>query len=188
MTDVHINPNPRKRRRPAPSCQECKRRKVKCDRSEPCGHCILSKKQCHYSGHYDHGSSKPSRIDIANGRAPTPVSQVSNGLHRSRAPTVPVIPSLPDLPYATPPQPSVSATGPSPAASEATHPSGGITSATTTTNPGLHHIAAGPQDDDRYRDGRISLNKSRLFGQSHWTNATLEVRHALHTGHQPIPR
>ena len=165
-----VQPNPRKRRRPAPSCQECRRRKVKCDRSEPCGHCGLSKKQCHYG----HGSAQASRF--VNGGTST--SQVVHG----PAPTVHA-----PVPYATPPQASVSAIGPSPASEASrltwgapdeqltTQPSRGIARSSdlgATTNANLDNIAAGP------RDGRISLNKSRLFGQSHWTNSTLEVRHA----------
>lgn len=31
--------NPRKRRRPALSCEQCRRRKVRCDREMPCGPC-----------------------------------------------------------------------------------------------------------------------------------------------------
>ena len=38
----------RKRRRPALSCQECRRRKAKCDGKEPCSHCVLAKKPCDY--------------------------------------------------------------------------------------------------------------------------------------------
>ncbi|KAJ5923445.1 hypothetical protein N7454_008690 [Penicillium verhagenii] len=34
--------NPRKRRRPALSCEQCRRRKVRCDREMPCGPCIKS--------------------------------------------------------------------------------------------------------------------------------------------------
>ena len=34
---------PRKRRRPALSCLECRRRKIKCDRVRPCGPCTHSK-------------------------------------------------------------------------------------------------------------------------------------------------
>ncbi|KAJ5646471.1 hypothetical protein N7490_002843 [Penicillium lividum] len=34
--------NPRKRRRPALSCEQCRRRKVRCDREMPCGPCIRS--------------------------------------------------------------------------------------------------------------------------------------------------
>jgi hypothetical protein len=151
-----VQPHPRKRRQPAKSCQECRRRKVKCDLSEPCGHCRFSQKQCHYA----HGLPEGSRN--FNGRAPI------------------VYVDVPRVPYATPPQASVSAIGPSPAsdvsrltgrapdAQLTARPYGGI--ARSSTN--LDHITTGP------RDGRVSLNKSRLFGQSHWTNSTLEVRRA----------
>ncbi|KAI2624283.1 hypothetical protein GGR54DRAFT_638162 [Hypoxylon sp. NC1633] len=37
---------PRRRRRPALSCLECRRRKIKCDRNDPCAHCVSSKSQC----------------------------------------------------------------------------------------------------------------------------------------------
>jgi hypothetical protein len=39
---------PRRRRRPALSCIECRRRKIKCDRAEPCTHCKASRSQCSY--------------------------------------------------------------------------------------------------------------------------------------------
>lgn len=35
---------PRKRRRPALSCVQCRRRKIKCDRNTPCNNCMQSKK------------------------------------------------------------------------------------------------------------------------------------------------
>lgn len=41
---------PRKRRRPALSCEQCRKRKIKCDRTYPCGQCTLSKTaHCSYS-------------------------------------------------------------------------------------------------------------------------------------------
>lgn len=165
-----VRPNSRRRCRPSRSCRECRRRKVKCDRLEPCGHCVLSKKQCHYG----HGLAQASR----SVNEPASTSQVVPG----RGPNVHV-----HVPYATPPQASVSAIGPSPAsdASRLTgrvpdaqltaQPSRGIARSSdlgATTNTNLDNIAAAPQD------GRISLNKSRLFGQSHWTNSTLEVPRA----------
>ena len=171
-------PSPRKRRRPTRSCQECRRRKVKCDRSEPCGHCVLSKKQCQYG----HGLAQASRT--VNGRAPA--SQVVHEL----APSAHV-----HVPYATPPQASVSQIGPSPASDEsrltgrapdlqlAGQPSRGIVRPSdlgATTKANLENIATGP------RDGGISLNKSRLFGHSHWTNSSLEVPRT-HLS-PPIPR
>ncbi|KAI1412223.1 hypothetical protein F5Y13DRAFT_180292 [Hypoxylon sp. FL1857] len=39
---------PRRRRRPALSCLECRRRKIKCNRNEPCAHCVSAKLQCTY--------------------------------------------------------------------------------------------------------------------------------------------
>jgi hypothetical protein len=39
----------RKRRRPAVACTECRRRKVKCDRSLPCTSCVLSTLACSYN-------------------------------------------------------------------------------------------------------------------------------------------
>jgi len=40
---------PRKRRRPAMSCLECRRRKIKCCRNDPCAHCVSTKAQCTFS-------------------------------------------------------------------------------------------------------------------------------------------
>jgi hypothetical protein len=39
----------RKRRRPAVACTECRRRKVKCDRSLPCTSCVLGTLACAYN-------------------------------------------------------------------------------------------------------------------------------------------
>lgn len=40
---------PRRRRRPALSCLECRRRKIKCDRNDPCAHCVSAKTQCTFT-------------------------------------------------------------------------------------------------------------------------------------------
>lgn len=40
---------PRRRRRPALSCRECRRRKIKCDHNNPCAHCVRHKTQCVYN-------------------------------------------------------------------------------------------------------------------------------------------
>jgi hypothetical protein len=39
---------PRRRRRPALSCLPCRRRKIKCDRVNPCGRCVSTKTRCTY--------------------------------------------------------------------------------------------------------------------------------------------
>jgi hypothetical protein len=47
---VRAAPSQRKRRRPALSCAECRRRKIKCDRNIPCSPCKLAKSAtCTYS-------------------------------------------------------------------------------------------------------------------------------------------
>ncbi|PLB50333.1 hypothetical protein P170DRAFT_508533 [Aspergillus steynii IBT 23096] len=42
--------SPKKRRRPALACLECRRRKVKCDRTTPCGQCTAHRSSCRYVG------------------------------------------------------------------------------------------------------------------------------------------
>lgn len=42
-----------RRQRPALSCWECRRRKIKCDRNEPCAHCARHGSQCIYKLHGD---------------------------------------------------------------------------------------------------------------------------------------
>jgi hypothetical protein len=46
----------RKRRRPAHSCTECRRRKVRCDRKKPCGQCVSHRSpSCTYANHVNAG-------------------------------------------------------------------------------------------------------------------------------------
>jgi hypothetical protein len=52
---------PHRRRRPALSCVECRRRKVKCDRADPCGHCVSAKIRCNYRIYNDHISGSQSQ-------------------------------------------------------------------------------------------------------------------------------
>lgn len=166
----NVQPNPRKRRRPARSCQECRRRKVKCNLSEPCGHCVLSKKQCHYG----HGSAQDGRN--VNDRAPPGGRSVHGRTPNVRA----------DVPCDMLPRPTVSTTGPSPS-SDASRSTGraaevhvsvqGSRGIAGSSNPG-EETSNATQDDVTHGppEGRFILNKSRLFGQSHWTNSTLDVR------------
>ncbi|KAL7932882.1 hypothetical protein V8C35DRAFT_328124 [Trichoderma chlorosporum] len=44
---------PYRRRRPALSCLECRRRKLKCDRSHPCSRCVSTETQCNYRIHQE---------------------------------------------------------------------------------------------------------------------------------------
>ncbi|RHZ51787.1 uncharacterized protein CDV56_102081 [Aspergillus thermomutatus] len=46
-------PQQRRRRRPALSCRECRRRKIKCDHNNPCAHCLRHKTRCIYKPYTD---------------------------------------------------------------------------------------------------------------------------------------
>ena len=123
----------RKRRRTPKSCHECRRCKTRCDRNEPCSHCLLSKTPCVYSARPTQGNAA---LEIATRSA----SAADSG---------------------TPPTTSTS-----PEVLRTPAPS---------TVPG-HHGAP------HLLGERLGLNKSRLFGQSHWTNtAALEVSLARNT-------
>ncbi|KAH6969285.1 hypothetical protein DER45DRAFT_46619 [Fusarium avenaceum] len=71
----------RRRRRPALSCHECRRRKVKCDQKSPCAPCVRHKTECTYQSH--HGSaSVPVRSLRARASAHTPASSSPLGTSR----------------------------------------------------------------------------------------------------------
>ncbi|KAL4903198.1 hypothetical protein BDW74DRAFT_186509 [Aspergillus multicolor] len=72
---------PRKRRRPAHSCEQCRQRKVRCDRNVPCGPCTRARSDLHCS--YRDRSSSPNSngIDITTpGTTQRPVSAAFNPL------------------------------------------------------------------------------------------------------------
>ncbi|KAI8946843.1 hypothetical protein F4801DRAFT_39738 [Xylaria longipes] len=43
---MEVEEEPRRRRRPALSCLACRRRKLKCDRANPCARCVLTNTRC----------------------------------------------------------------------------------------------------------------------------------------------
>lgn len=70
----------RRRRRPALSCQECRRRKIRCDHSSPCANCIRHKTKCSYSPftYHEPGASASVRSGESSGtRSPRPTSATS---------------------------------------------------------------------------------------------------------------
>lgn len=72
---------PRKRRRPALSCEQCRRRKVRCDREMPCGPCTKSQPSfdCEYV--YEGKAALKARVDAfrnSEHESPPPGAQGSN--------------------------------------------------------------------------------------------------------------
>lgn len=58
---------PRKRRRPALSCEPCRRRKVRCDRMQPCGPCVRMRVQvtCEYDNRVPRAGLPPGVNEFA---------------------------------------------------------------------------------------------------------------------------
>ncbi|KAL6872756.1 hypothetical protein J3F83DRAFT_730897 [Trichoderma novae-zelandiae] len=66
---------PCRRRRPALSCLECRRRKLKCDRKSPCSRCVSTETLCTYTIYQDkprarHGQD--GRIQVSSSSVPSP--------------------------------------------------------------------------------------------------------------------
>jgi hypothetical protein len=69
-----MDPQPRRRRRIARSCIECRRRKIKCDRKDPCTHCVATQLRCIYRGHSDQPSALLQPTSSIN--SPTPLASL----------------------------------------------------------------------------------------------------------------
>lgn len=118
-------PIPRRRRRPVTSCVECRRRKVRCDRRDPCNSCKVLRVCCTYTSQAGQSAS---------------AIQVSQYPATSTAPPI-VYSNLSNT-----------------ATVENLHePDSSVTSVTK-------------EAQDVMQNRLLSLNKSRFFGQSHWTN------------------
>lgn len=59
--------NPRKRRRPALSCEQCRRRKVRCDREMPCGPCSKAHPELECEYVYEGKAALDARLDVSHG-------------------------------------------------------------------------------------------------------------------------
>lgn len=155
---------PKRARRPALSCVECRMRKVKCDRQEPCGACIrIKSEKCTY---------RPSRSGIRREVRKSPSSQggknapissrcsVQSNLQSQRSPAC----SSTQLD-----------TGSAELVAALLHENGRLRSA---INQGSSHEVDIRPISDIVTDIPGSFQKSKFFGQSHWMNAMEPVRSA----------
>ncbi|KAH7355387.1 hypothetical protein BKA65DRAFT_394092 [Rhexocercosporidium sp. MPI-PUGE-AT-0058] len=145
----------RRRRRPALSCLECRRRKIKCDRNEPCTNCVSTRSQCSFELY----SNEPVQLTRQQ-------SQLGN----SRSPNVTSVPSVASIskPHNTP-NTAVASCIRSP------------NRVIDDTDPDIRNIlqrvrkleeasASSPVKDlseAGIEDSHITLNKTRMLGSSH---------------------
>lgn len=81
---------PRKRRRPALACEQCRRRKIRCDRNIPCDQCIRSRSKnetCTYLPDDYSASSVGSRRVDRNHRTSSPNSSSAANARTPASPT-----------------------------------------------------------------------------------------------------
>ncbi|GAW20568.1 hypothetical protein ANO14919_100760 [Xylariales sp. No.14919] len=187
---------PRRQRRRLPrSCEECRRRKVKCDRNHPCSHCVLTKCRCLYNVGQRPLAGHPERLgrggSFYDNRLPAERS-VDTTLDFNLAPRQ-------RLSFDSSSSVFGSAGAESHAVSHPTsHPAGfpgtNDFEAAGFTGRARSPKGATPQSKSSstleasrapapltpsYGHGdtaALVLNKSRLFGRTHWTNAVHEFK------------
>lgn len=172
----------RKRRRPAVSCEKCRRRKIRCDRNMPCDQCIRSKSDtCTYlSDDSPALTGRDRRVGVGGMTNSSTTSSTMSHESPSSAKILPatgVFEPLIDQLSA----PGNSTTGP-----DKEH------SSTVQALPGqLHqsrHKLPDPSRTEPTESATVSLpvhttalptkgvfSKARLFGQSHWMNSIEQV-------------
>ncbi|TPX07968.1 uncharacterized protein E0L32_010299 [Thyridium curvatum] len=192
MADQWSDPSGKKRRRPALACEQCRRRKVKCDRVQPCTNCVKAQRGSECSFKPDSrvprppkaserntelhaGSSSPPRDSLGACEAPPAPAFPGPGTHTSSSSAYPTpftgIRSF---------QPSEAANSP---ASQRSGPSTveALTEKVRLLEQQLSRALRQKQDDalnEQWSNGSFpiflnkgSLSKTRYFGQSHWMNA-----------------
>ncbi|EPE26356.1 Zn2/Cys6 DNA-binding protein [Glarea lozoyensis ATCC 20868] len=181
---VKAAPSLRKRRRPALSCAECRRRKIKCDRNIPCGPCRQAKSAtCTYSpeglARKSHGIGLASPA-MTNTTPSGPegefftdrITHIVNGPEPSPPPTLSHPPSEPR--------------STSPCQSTASSLGGQDVRGLLNRVQKLEAMLASTSIDDRHKSTNIlqesskelrgNLSKTRWFGPSHWMHAFSQTR------------
>lgn len=194
----------RRRRRPALSCVECRRRKIKCDRNQPCAHCISAKTQCGYK-FYNHESvvrrpplqprhgASSGLPSSPSGYAPSPsvesqpakpgqsISQITNRLPISSVPVTPDTSSGGNR--STLPE-SLRSNAPRDATVEYSNDIGHAQNLTQSSASGpMRGLSEAARStllvQHGLQDSDVILNKTRTLRWSHWVGAAEEVMQDL---------
>lgn len=177
-----------RRKRLVHSCEECRRRKIKCDRKEPCCHCVLSRKPCIFKKRVAtcHSQKIPVNVWRAKARSfdtPVMVQRIdgcaettetgSLHTHRSRATIVGSLVTEGETVNAS-----------TDAIETTHHPSATNQASKTRISNSVHNDPSNDTVPETSKELRASLeldqevlmlNKSRLFGRSHWSTGNHEV-------------
>lgn len=171
-------------RRPARTCRECNRRKIKCSRSTPCTNCTRSQHECVY------GSTLRSAA-IVRDREPQKSPGLSFDLpqdnivsnirpqddHRASIVTSRSLPKSPALDL----NGANERLGHNPEMTHLNEQIEGLERVFKTR--AMDHASKREMYSAQpmLRDGRAVLNKTRVFGRSHWLNTAYHVCRGLLT-------
>ena len=160
----------KKRRRPALSCEQCRRRKIRCDRMQPCSHCVKSKiPGCSYAPTHV-PASWAKRAAAQTAKAP------------ERPPSPPHARTI--LPVPDPKQQAQAPDKPGPASVASSQD---ITTSTEKDHS-MHYLeekltqvvtlsnAGSPSSRDELTPPNSNAIKARYFGRGHWLRCTALVR------------
>lgn len=175
----------RRRRRRILSCLQCRRRKIKCNRQQPCNYCIETQQSCTYQAPL---SPQPWQLQPSKKVAKPPPS--NNNSWRS------VILSAEDGGVAPGSSQAAAASAyagvadagdagpaPTPPASSQGTPASLPTPGTCSINPNEAYASPQPLQHDAHilarrsaaHDSQIVLDKTRILRWSHWMGAGQEV-------------
>ncbi|KAK6224002.1 hypothetical protein LQW54_000148 [Pestalotiopsis sp. IQ-011] len=187
----------KRRRRPALSCVQCRRRKIKCDRSDPCKHCLAAKHCCTYDTYGARSVGEQGR-ERRNFQSQGSIPQTAT----------------PDCLFPT--LRSAEVAGSTSASQAGTEHDGGGPDGLNDARPSrsarrddpylreliervekLERSSTRPADQDRPSDhvpdvnsglqrSHIILNKTRLLSSSHWKTATKELQPVLDCYRQAV--
>jgi hypothetical protein len=162
---------PKRARRPALSCIECRMRKVKCDRKEPCGACIrIKSEKCTY---------RPTRPGIRRDAEKPPSVQENRNISDSARSSLQSSLSTQETPSCLS---SHLETGPSELIAALLKENERLRSTINDSASGEGDIRA---ISDIIPDLPGTFQKSKFFGQSHWMNALEPVRSAANVRMRP---
>lgn len=187
----------RKRRRPAVVCNECRRRKIACDRKAPCGQRVQYNSTCTYynpdfSPRPGTQSSTPTNT-YASSSSPIsletfrPTEVLPMGMFDDSTGPPPSVDdnassagALMNAQRTGPPTVHATALQNPRAAAAAPAITSHVQNPTPTRTPESKQLSEADESVETVRSSRRPLkgrfSKSRLFGQSHWMNSCIQVR------------
>lgn len=154
----------KKRRRPAVSCTECRRRKVKCDRNSPCAQCTVhGLTSCTYAGSNKSPPNRPASQGFQGPvvREATDAGAVALSRPFSDVATLSTADGFDWATQGTPPSAGIVQQSASPRNPKTGNGSG-------LCSPQSSQAASGPIHGSR--------SKTRVFGRGHWVSALPLVR------------